>query len=215
MPNPYDGAVVLVNVDASHNGGNPYAPAVITRCIGNERVNVRLFYDTAPHLLGRHVPQHLEDVAFHDTSDPAVANKAGQYGAFWPPGPGAAILATILENQEKIMTAQQDIDTAVAAIQAVTADLTAAAANIQAEVANLNSELAAAGQAQVDTSALNAAIAPLQAAQAAVDALETPASSGTSSAAPAEPSAPAEGGSGETGTAGSTVVGAGDSGSAA
>lgn len=106
------------------------------------------------------------------------------------------MLIRIIENQEKIMAAQDDINAAVSAVQAVTADLTSAASNIQAEVASLNSQLAAAGSATVDTSALNAAIAPLQAAQAAVDALETP-------AAPAAPAAPA------------TPVSGGDTGSAA
>jgi hypothetical protein len=64
------------------------------------------------------------------------------------------------------MAAQDDINAAVTAIQAVTADLVSAVTNIQAEIAALGTS--------VDTSALNAAIAPLQAVQAQVDALETP-----------------------------------------
>lgn len=79
-----------------------------------------------------------------------------------------AMLIRIIENQEKIMAAQDDINAAVSAVQAVTADLTSAASNIQAEIAALQ----AAG-VTVNTTALDAAIAPLQAAQAAVDALET------------------------------------------
>ena len=171
---PYLGALVLVNVAAAHNNGSPVAPAVITNVLPSGRVNARVQYDgpTAAHLASRHRPEWLEDITFHDTTDPAVANKHGLYGAFWPDGPD---VSTILENQEKIMAAQDDINAAVSAVQAVTADLTSAASDIQAEIATLNSQLAAAGSATVDTSALDAAIAPLQAAQAAVDALETPA----------------------------------------
>ena len=64
------------------------------------------------------------------------------------------------------MAAQDDINAAVTAIQAVTADLVAVVTNIWHEIAALGTP--------VDTTALDAAIAPLQAAQAAVDALETP-----------------------------------------
>jgi predicted negative regulator of RcsB-dependent stress response len=66
------------------------------------------------------------------------------------------------------MTAQADVDAAVTAVQGVTADLGNAVTNIKAEIAALQ----AAG-VTVDTTALDAAIAPLEAAQAAVDALET------------------------------------------
>lgn len=116
-----------------------------------------------------------------------------------------AMLIRIIENQEKIMTAQDDINAAVTAIQAVTSDLVSAAGNIQTEIANLNSQLAAAGQPQVDTTALNAAIAPLQAAQKAVDALETPASTtppapGSGTPAPVTPAEPAPVAAGDSGT---------------
>lgn len=104
------------------------------------------------------------------------------------------LLHHIIEQQEKIMTAQDDINVAVTAIQAVTADLTGAASNIQAEVASLNAQIAAAGGTPVDTTALNAAIAPLQAAQKAVDALETPATptpaTGTAGSTTPPPAAP-------------------------
>ena len=178
---PYLGAVILVNVATAHNNGSPVAPGVITAVLPSGRVNARVLYDgpTAAHLASRHRPEWLEDIAFHDTTDPVVANRHGLYGAFWPDGPD---VSTILENQEKIMAAQDDINAAVSAVQAVTADLTSAAANIQAEIAALNAQITAAGGTAVDTTQLDAVIAPLQAAQAAVDALET-------SAAPATPPA--------------------------
>jgi len=195
--NPYLGATVLVNVNAAHNNGGPLAPALVTAVNADGSVNVRVMYDGPQLWLGRHRPEWLTGVQFHDTTDPQVANRAGSYGAFWPDGPD---VTTILDQMEAIMAAQDDVNAAVSAVQAVTADLTAATANIAAEIANLNSELAAAGQPTVNTSALNAALAPLQAAQAAVDALETPAA-----AAPAAPAG---------GTAGSTVS-AGDTGASA
>ena len=82
----------------------------------------------------------------------------------WYPG---SQLKAINAKLGEIVTAQDDINAAVQAIQSVTADLVTAVANIQAELAAL--------PAPVDTSALNAAIAPLQAVQAQVDALESPA----------------------------------------
>ena len=182
---PYVGATVLVNVDAAHNSGSPVAPALITAIRPGGRVNARVLYDRPPHGASLWHPEWLEDIAFHDTTDPATANKAGLYGAFWPSGPD---LATILKNQEKLMAAQDDVTAAAAAmvsaantISTVAADLTAAQANVQTEISALNAQIAAAG-APVDTTALNTAvaglsapIAALQAADTAVDALETPA----------------------------------------
>jgi hypothetical protein len=216
VSNPYQGAVVLVNVDAAHNNGQPLAPALVTAVNGDGTVNVRVQYDAepAPAFGHRNRPEHLPGVTFYDTADAGEANKAGLYGAFWPQAPSQD-LTEIHQEMEKIMAAQDDItaavqaiNTAVASVGAVATDLNTAAANIQAEITALNAQITAAGGTPVDTtalntavSALNAAVAPLQQAQAAVDALETP-------AAPAEPPAPAEG------TAGSTVN-AGDGGSAA
>lgn len=223
--NPYLAATVLVNVDAAHNNGQPVAPAVITALNADGTVNVRVLYDSAPPLFGEHHhrQEHLTDVAFHDTTDPAAANRQGLYGAFWPAAPAQQDLTHIEQILEKTMTVQNDIDTAattiqsaVSAIQATAADLTSAASAIQSEIASLNSQISAGGGTPVDTSALDsavsalsAAVAPLQQAQAAVDALE-PAAPAPAEPAPAEAaeSAPADG------TAGSTVD-AGDTGSAA
>ena len=216
--NIYQGATVLVNVSAAHNNGQHLAPAIVTAVNQGATVNVRVLYDAPPIAPGfghRHRPDWLEGVTFHDTTDPASANREGRYGAFWPRAPQQQEIAIITEQLEKIMAAQDDIasavtaiNTAVTATSAVAGDLNTAAANIQAEIAALNAQIAAAGGTPVDTtalntavSALNAAVAPLQAAQAAVDALETP--------APAPVAAPAA-----EGTAGSTVA-AGDGGSAA
>lgn len=203
---PWLGADVLVNVDASHNNGSPVAPGRITALLPDGRVNVRVLYDGPPahHLGHRHRPEWLTGVTVHDTTDPAEANRQGLYGAFWPAAPSQD-LTTITGNQEKIMTAQDDINAAVSAIQAVAADLTGAASAIKAEVDGLNGRLAAAGHAQVDTSALGAAVAALQQARSAVHALEP--------AAPA-PAPAAEAAAPSGGTAGSTVSG-GDTGSGA
>src|ERR1700758_1156470 len=159
MTAPYLGAPVLVNVDAAHNNGSPVAPGRITALRPDGRVNVRVFYDTAPHLLSRHAPEHLAGVAFHDTTDPAAANRLGQYGAFWPDGPD---LAAILYNQEIIMAAQDDINAAVTAVTGLLSDVSAKVTDVTAQVATLGTDLTAiqaqiaAGQ-PVDTSALNTA----------------------------------------------------------
>jgi len=183
--NPYQGATVLVNVSAAHNSGQPLAPALVTAVNGDGTVNVRVLYDAPPALpgFGRHSrPEHLADIPFHDTADPASANRQGQYGAFWPQSPDQHIqqeLEKIMAVQDQINAAVSAVQSAVAAVQAVTADLTSAASSIQAQIAALNSQIAAGGGTPVDTTALDtavqaltAAVGPLQAAQAAVDALE-------------------------------------------
>jgi hypothetical protein len=226
--NPYQGAVVLVNVDAAHNNGQPLAPALVTAVNPGGTVNVRVTYDGPPEIL-RHRPEHLTGVAFHDTTDPAAANSQGLYGAFWP----QSGLATIQQEVEKIMTVQSDIDAAVATLTAAASTVSSAAATVQTVAADLGTvqaevqnALAAFQQANpaVDTTDLNAAVAafsgPLSSLQTAATALQTAdsaldsaassaASASGSTPAPSEPApAPA------VGTAGSTVN-AGDAGSAA
>lgn len=195
---PYIGAVVLVNVDAGYNNGPAVAPALVTDIGADGKLSVRVAYNRPSHHVSVWHPEHLTEVTFYDTPDPAAANRQGLYGAFWPPGPD---LATILTNQEKIMAAQDDVTAAAAAmvaaantISTVAADLTTAQANVQTEIANLNAQIAAAGS-PVDTTALNSAvaglsapIAALQAADTSIDALETPAP-----AAPAAPATPVSG----------------------
>jgi hypothetical protein len=206
---PYLAATVVVNVAPAHNNGSTLAPAIITAIRPDGKLNVRVLYDAPSHSLVHPHADHITEVVFHDTDDPEAANRQGLYGAFWP----QSGIATILDNQEKIMAAQDDITAAATAItdaantmSTVATDLQAVQANIQAEIAALNAQIAAAG-APVDTTALNTAVeglaapvAALQAADTALDGLETP-------AAPA-PAAPASG------TAGSTVS-AGDTGTAA
>jgi hypothetical protein len=197
---PYTGAVVLVNVDAAHNGGSPYAPALVTRCDGDDMVNVRVLYDGPPshlHPQGHHRPEWLTGVRFHDTSDLAQASKQGLYGAFWPPGPDLTL--AILEKQEKIMSElsqqQTDINAAATALTSAATTISTVATDLGTVLANIQAQLAAlqAANPAVDTSALDTAVsgisaplAALQAADAALDAIETP-------AAPAAPAAPASG----------------------
>ena len=116
--NPYQGATVLVNVDAAHNTGQPLAPAIVTAVNGDGTVNARVLYDAEPPAAfgHHHRPEHLASVTFYDTADAGEANKAGLYGAFWPDAPQQQEIATILTNQEKIMAAQDDITAAAAAI---------------------------------------------------------------------------------------------------
>jgi hypothetical protein len=217
--NPYLGAVVVVNVDAAHNNGQPHAPALVTAVNPDGTVNVRVSYDAPPPEFSHRHREHLTGIAFHDTADPAAANVRGLYGAFWPQSPLQQEIATILENQEIIMAAQDDITAAAAAItnaSTVISTVTADLGTVQTEIQNALTAFQADNPA-VDTTALNTAVAglsePLSALQAADTALDTAASSaasaaGTGTPAPAEPADPASG------TAGSTVN-AGDTGSAA
>lgn len=211
MTAPYPGALVLVNVDAAHNGGSPHAPAVVTAVRPDGRVNVRVTYDGPPsdqYPGARHRPEYLTGVEFHDTADPAAANRHGQYGAFWPPG--LMLAAAILQNQETIMSElsqqQSDVNAAAATltsaattISTVASDLGNVLSSINAELASLNAQIAALGT-PVDTSALDTAVAglaaplaALQAADAALDAIETPAA--TTTPAPAAPVASGDSGS--------------------
>jgi hypothetical protein len=198
MTAPYLGATVLVNVDAAHNSGEPLAPAAVTAVHPDGRVNVHVLWNGPPsHPFGHHRPEYLTDVSFHDTTDPAGAMRHGQYGAFWPDGPD---LATILHNQELIMTevsqSQTDINNAAAALTSAAATISTVATDLGTVLANVQAQLAAlqAANPAVDTSALDTAVqaiaaplAALQAADAALDAIETP-------AAPAEPVASGDGG---------------------
>ena len=121
---PYVGAPVVVNVAAQHNGGSPYAAALVTAVRdggdGTSRVNARVLYDAPPnHAMPRHhAPEHLTDVAFHDGVTPQEGNKGGLFGAFWPAGSLGIQIALILDQQEFIMTElstqQTDIDNATA-----------------------------------------------------------------------------------------------------
>jgi hypothetical protein len=173
---PYLGATVLVNVDASHNGGSPVAPAKVTAVHPDGTVNVRVTYDGPPshqHPLGHHRPEWLTGVLFRDTTDPAAAMRLGQYGAFWPDGPD---LAAILYNQEMIMTALQDLQAADAALKAEVATFLT---DIQTALTNAGSANdPAIAQVVAD---INAEVAALQAADPA-----TPAPA----PAPAAPAAP-------------------------
>ena len=219
--NPYQGATVLVNVDAAHNNGQPLAPAVVTAVNGDGTVNVRVLYDaepTAPAWGHRHQQEYLARVTFYDTADAGEANKAGLYGAFWPDAPQQQEIATILTNQEKIMATQDDITAAAAAITNASTVISTVATdlgNVQSLITGTLAAFQAANPA-VDTSALNTAVgalnAPLAALQAADSALDTAASAAASAVTttPAVPAAPAA----VAGTAGSTVN-AGDAGSAA
>jgi hypothetical protein len=209
---PYLGAVVLVNVDAAHNNGSPVAPALVTHVGGDGSVNVRVLYDGPPshlHPLGeRHRPEWLTGVAFHDTTDPAVANRHGLYGAFWPAAPAQAAASDI---EERIMALQDEINTAAATLVTATNTISQVAADLGTVKSDIAAALASfqADNPAADTSGLNAAVAgiagPLAALQAADTALgaAVPAPAAPAEPAPAEPAAPAE------------TVSAGDTGSAA
>jgi hypothetical protein len=211
---PYVGAPVVVNVAAQHNGGSPVAAGIVTGIPAENRVNVRVSYDTPEHHVHRHRPEWLADVPFHDTADWTSANKGGLFGAFWPAGALEMQIAIILQQQEQIMTevsqAQQDVNAAAAAftsaastISTVAADLGSVLSNVQAQLTALNAQIAALGT-PVDTSALDSAVqgfaaplAALQSADAALDAIETPApSAGTTTTAPATPVAAGDSGAG-------------------
>jgi hypothetical protein len=202
--NPYKGATVLVNVAPDRNNGSTIAPAIVSAVLPSGRLNVRVLYDesqlNAPHPYSDYIP----GVAFHGAADPAEANKQGLYGAFWPQPQLQQEIATILTNQENIMsglTDLQDANTAqAAAIAAMQAEWTTFLADVTAALSNADSDAAVESAAQLvaqQTAAISAQTAAMQAAD--------PANASTS-AAPAAPAAPASG------TAGSTVN-AGDAGS--
>ena len=134
--NPYLGAVVLVNVNAAHNGGGPVAPGVITRLNEDGTVNVAVVYDADPAGFLHHRPATVTSAVFHDTTDPAVANKAGLYGAFWPASTIQAEIDELMADQEKLMSEQADFQADVAALGSFLTGLTAQLTAIQAALAN-------------------------------------------------------------------------------
>lgn len=105
----------------------------------------------------------------------------------------ADILISIEERLGALMGAQDDIDTAAATVTDATGILTTVTPEIQAEI----------GSGGVDTSALNASLAPLVAAVQGVQALAGPA--GTTP--PAGASSGATGAAGAAGTDGGPAAG--------
>lgn len=106
------------------------------------------------------------------------------------PGMGQQIitaLATILANQEKIMSSQSDIDAATAALTAITGDVaTNVAQLVNVDVPAIQAALAAL-PASVDTTALNAAVT---AAQETASSLDTSVAGVTALTSPPAPPAP-------------------------
>ena len=178
---PYLGATVLVNVDAARNNGSPVAPATVTRLNEDGTLNVRVLYDAPPSHYSRHRPEHLTDVTFHDTTDPAAAMRHGQYGAFWPDGPD---LATIICNEERIMSGLTDLQAAVTAqgtaITAMQAEWTAFLADLTTALGNEDSDAAVEAASQLVTQQ-TASITAQTAAMVAADPVSgTAATSGSS-----------------------------------
>jgi hypothetical protein len=112
--NPYVGAPVVVNVGGAQAGGSAVAAGVVTGVPAVDRVNVRVQYDGPDEHF--HHPEWLEDVPFFDTSDYVSVNQGGLFGAFWPGGHMQGQLQTIIDQQEKIMTALQNLQAADAAL---------------------------------------------------------------------------------------------------
>lgn len=112
------------------------------------------------------------------------------------------MLIRILENQEKIMTAQSDIDAATAALTALTGDVaTNVTQLVNVDVPAINAAIAALKAQGVDTTALDAAVA---AASGTASSLDSAVGQVTAISSP--PAAPSDGSG--------TPVGGGDGGTA-
>jgi hypothetical protein len=194
--NPYVGAPVVVNVAAAHNGGSPYAAALVTAVSPGDgdttRVNVRVLYDAPPnHALPRHhAPEHLTDVAFHSGVTPEEGNKGGLFGCFWPAGSLELQIQLLTDQQEFLMTelstVQSDIDAATAALNNAAEVLGTAATSITGVATDMGTQTTAvqaalaafqAANPGADTTALDTAVSglstPLAALQAAATALQS------------------------------------------
>jgi nicotinamidase-related amidase len=186
---PYVGAPVVVNVASQHNGGSPHAAALVT-AVDGDRVNVRVLYDSPPHLLPRHAPEHLTDVAFHSGVTPEEGNKGGLFGAFWPAGSLELQIQLLTDQQEFLMTElsgiQSDIDAATAALNNAAEVLGTAATTITGVATDMGTQTTAvqaalaafqAANPGADTTALDTAVSglstPLDALQAAATALQS------------------------------------------
>jgi hypothetical protein len=170
--NPYVGAPVIVNVGGAQADGSDVAAGLITAVRPDGRVNVRVQYD-GPDEHFHHHPEWLEDVPFYDTSDYLSANQGGLFGAFWPGGSMQdQLLQTIIEQQEKIMTA---LDALKAADVALKSEVTTAIADWATTLANASNDPAV--QAVADD--MNAMVTQIKAADPAVTTTPSSTSTGT------------------------------------